>query len=66
MVSPVEALCGQITVWRMRGRERVQRRRRQMIKLHTKYLSFVRQGMQSRAHTGHVEGDKVPSEVAWV
>ena len=21
MVSPVEALCGQITVWRMRGRE---------------------------------------------
>ena len=37
-----------------------------MIKLHTKYLSFVRQGMQSRAHTGHVEGDKVPSEVAWV
>ena len=37
-----------------------------MIKLHTKYLSFVRQGMQLRAHAGHVEGDKVPSEVAWV
>lgn len=37
-----------------------------MIKLHNKYPSFVRQGMQLRVYAGHVEGGKVASKVAWL